>query len=114
MTNFTDKDLITLAPIRQSSLVSWISIKFPLYHFSGMASYIERHSQILPDVLAQLLTALVFTPKMAPIRTINYMVTSCLINLLWKSVSQGFSMNTEVCLYPSHPRFEDILGTTRN
>lgn len=38
-----------------------------------MASYSERHSQIMPDVLIQLLT-LIFTLKMVPVGTINYMV----------------------------------------
>ena len=54
-----------------------------------------------------------FHSQMASVRTINYMAISCLIDLLWKSVSQGFSMNTEICLYPRHPRFEDILGITQ-
>ena len=162
LANFTDKGLVTLAPVLQASRVSWISMKFPFYHFSVMVSYIERQFQIFlmfwPNhfhfiftyfwlcwifiavyglslvvvskgysllqsmsfsllwllLLAQLLTELVSTFKMAPIRTIDYMAISYLIDLLWKSVSQGFSMNTENCLYPGHLRFEDILDTTSN
>lgn len=64
-----------------------------------MASYLGRHSDVMSDVLAQLLTALIFPFKMVLFGTINYMVTATSYQPTVETTLRGFSMHTESCLY---------------
>lgn len=79
-----------------------------------MAPYLGRLPHAMPDVPAQLLTALIFTLKMVSVGTINDMVTATSCQPTAEVTLEAFSMNTEICFYSGHPTFENIFGTIGN
>lgn len=79
-----------------------------------MASYLGRHSDVMSDVLVQLLTALRFPLKMVLFGTIDDIVTATSYQPTVETTLQGFSVYTEGCLYSGHPTFENIFGTIGN